>query len=182
MEQKTYLSTLAKRLKKLPKEEVREVLSDYENHFAFARSKGRSDSEIIQGLGEPQKIAKEILVQYEIIKADENPSLNSVSKAVFAAAGLGMLNLLFVLAPFILILFILFALYGLGVFFLLSPGILLIQDGFTLIFLKEIFLIFGLIGLGILIQLSAWKFSKLVYRYSIQYLTFNLKMIRRKSV
>ena len=88
MDKKTYLTELAKELKILSKVEKDEVLADFDEHFQVASEKGRSESDIIQGLGAPRKVAKEILVQYEITKADANPSFNSVSTAVFAAVGI----------------------------------------------------------------------------------------------
>lgn len=138
MDKKTYLEDLAKKLRRLQKEEQQEIIADYEEHFELASEKGRSDSEIIRGLGAPSKLAKEILVQYEITKAGESPSLNSVSKAVFAAVGLGLFNLVFVLAPFIVFLIVPVVLFGSAVIFLASPGLLLIQDGLTWIFRRSV--------------------------------------------
>lgn len=180
MDQKTYLSKLKKHLKSLPKDEQVEVLEDYEGHFEYARSKGKSDAEIIKGLGDPQKVARETIVQYEITKADKDPSFNNLSKAVFAALGLGVFNLLFVLVPLLSFLFILAVLFSSSFFLILSPVILLIQDGFTLAFLKETFSILGFIGLGILIFSISIKVSKLFYRLILKYLAFNLRKVRGK--
>ena len=181
MDKKTYLTELAKELKILPKEEKDEIFADIEEHFEVASEKGRSDSDIIHGLGTPRKVAKEILVQYEITKADANPSFNSVSTAVFAAVGLGMFNLLFVFVPFILVLTIPILLLGSAILFMLSPILLLIQDGFTFTYIKEIFLLLGLVGLGLILLIGAIKFSTIMYKLVLKYLKFNLRMVGRKS-
>ncbi|AJS58445.1 HAAS signaling domain-containing protein [Paenibacillus sp. IHBB 10380] len=181
MNKEVYLAEIRKYLTILPKQEQDEILTDYEEHFEQARLRGRTESDTIQSFGEPHVIAKEILVQYEITKAQVNPSLNSVTRAVFAALGLGVLNLLFVLAPFILGLAVLVALFACSIFLLASPILLLIQDGFTFTYVKELFSIIGLVGIGLLILLGALKITTLYYKWMINYLKFNLRMVRRNE-
>lgn len=180
MNKKKYLNDLAEELKSLPLHEQREVLEDYEEHFNMAQESGRTDEDIISGLGSPKKIAKELLAQSEISRAEENPSLSSVTRAVFATLGLGLFNLIFVLAPFIVLILIPVVLIIVSGALLISPFLLLIQDGLTATFLKEIFLILGLIGVGLLFFAGALKASRVVYKLTLSYLTFNLKIIRRK--
>lgn len=180
MNKKKYLNDLAEELKSLPLHEQREVLEDYEEHFNMAQESGRTDEDIISGLGSPKKIAKELLAQSEISRAEEDPSLSSVTRAVFATLGLGLFNLIFVLAPFIVLILIPVVLIIVSGALLISPFMLLIQDGLTATFLKEIFLILGLIGVGLLFFAGALKASRVVYKLTLSYLTFNLKIIRRK--
>ncbi|GGF89893.1 hypothetical protein GCM10010912_38840 [Paenibacillus albidus] len=182
MNKETYLAELSQYLKRLPKQERTEILTDYEEHFEQGHLRGRSESDIIKKFGEPHMIAKEILLEYEITKAQVNPSLKSVTRAVFAALGLGMLNLLVVLVPFILGLTALVALFAFSAFLLASPILLLIQDGFTLTYLKEFMLILGLVGVGLLLLLGALKTTTSYYKLVITYLNFNLKIVRRKSL
>jgi uncharacterized membrane protein len=177
---KTYLNDLAEELKSLPLHEQREVLEDYEEHFNMAKESGRSDEDIISGLGSPKKIAKELLAQSEISRAEEDPSLSSVTRAVFATLGLGLFNLIFVLAPFIVLILIPVVLIIISGALLLSPFLLLIQDELTVTFLKEIFLILGLIGIGLLFFAAAFKATRVVYKMTLSYLSFNLRIIRRK--
>jgi uncharacterized membrane protein len=177
-----YLQELEKELMSLPAQERNEVLEDYEEHFEMAKSSGRSDEDIIHGLGSPRKIAKELLAQSEITKATNNPSLNSVSKAVFASVSLGLFNLLFVLAPFLVMVIIPFTLFIIAAAFISSPVILLIQEGFTSSFMTSIFLMIGLVGLGLLFILAAIKVSKFFYKVILSYLNFNLNIVRRKHL
>ena len=181
MNKETYLTELSKLIKKLPKQEQEDLLSDYNDHFEQARMSGRTERDIIEGLGEPQLIAKDILVQYEITNAQENPSLNNVTKAVFAALGLGFLNMLFILGPFFLGLALLAMFFVIAILFLASPILLLIQDGFTLTYIKEFLASVGLVGIGLLVLLGALRIAAFYYRYMIIYLNFNLKLVRRKS-
>ncbi|RZT23392.1 HAAS signaling domain-containing protein [Fictibacillus sp. BK138] len=180
MDKKTYLNELAKEIKSLPLHEQKEVLEDYEEHFNMAQESGRSDEDIISGLGSPRKIAKELLAHSEITRAEEDPSLSSVTRAVFATLGLGLFNLIFVLAPFIVLILIPVVLVIVSGALLVSPFLLLFQDGLTATFLKEVFLILGLIGLGLLFFAGALKASRVVYKMTLSYLSFNLRIIRRK--
>ncbi|WNB90793.1 HAAS signaling domain-containing protein [Bacillus sp. NEB1478] len=179
MNRKTYLEALKREISTLPINEQTEVLEDYEEHFEMAGESGRSDEDIIRGLGSPRKIAKELLAQTEIAKAAENPSLSSVTKAVFASVGLGLFNLIFVLAPFLVMIIIPIALIIIAAVFLSSPIILLIQEGFTTSFLTNIFLIMGFIGIGLLFIIFAIKVFKLFYKVILSYLNFNLSIVRR---
>ncbi|MEW9503414.1 DUF1700 domain-containing protein, partial [Jeotgalibacillus marinus] len=106
---------------------------------------------------------------------------NNVTKVVFAAVGLGMFNLIFVLGPFIVGLVIPVTLFVTGVFLLISPIILLIQDGFTLIYVKEIFLILGYIGVGLIFLLGGIKGWHYFYKIVLRYLKFNLDIVRGRK-
>lgn len=53
-----FLQQLRHSLKKLSKEEVADILQDYEEHFAFGLEAGKSEEEIAASLGSPAQIAK----------------------------------------------------------------------------------------------------------------------------
>jgi uncharacterized membrane protein len=179
LDRKTYLEELKREISSLPMSDQTEVLEDYEEHFKMASESGRFDEDIIKGLGSPRKIAKELLAQTEIAKAAENPSLNSVIKAVFATVGLGLFNLIFVLAPFLVMIIIPITLFIIAAAFLISPFILLIQEGFTSSFFTSIFLIIGCIGIGLLFIVFAFKVFKFFSKVILNYLNFNLSIVRR---
>ncbi|MBH0172637.1 HAAS signaling domain-containing protein [Fictibacillus phosphorivorans] len=180
MDKNQFLQQIEKNIKPLGASEQREVLDDYEEYFEMGYESGRTDEDIIKGLGSPAKIAKEILAQTEITKAEEDPSLTNVFRAVAATLGLGLFNLIFVLAPFIVLLLWPFVMIVISGAFLISPILLLIQDGLTINFLKDIFLIFGLVGLGLLLLVGSIKSSRIVYKLILRYLTYNLRIIRRR--
>jgi uncharacterized membrane protein len=182
LDKKSYLINLENELNFLPLSEKQEVLEDYEEYFVMAHENGRSDEDIIKGLGSPRKIAKEFLAQSEITKASDNPSLNSVSRAVFATVGLGLFNLVFVLAPFIVMILIPFSLFVISAVFLTSPIILLFQEGLTVSFFTSIFLMIGLVGLGLLLIVASIKLFKYFYQVTLSYLHFNLNIVRRKHI
>ncbi|AST01019.1 hypothetical protein BT10792_00025 [Bacillus thuringiensis] len=66
------------------------MLLDYEEHFQFGLEEGKTESEIIQGLGSPKVIAKELLAMYRF---DEMKKIHRLQcdKSCYAAIGLSCL-------------------------------------------------------------------------------------------
>ena len=60
----SFLNELDQLLSGLPLEERKEILEDYEEHFAFAKRADKSDEDIIALVGTPAEVAKEILEQH----------------------------------------------------------------------------------------------------------------------
>jgi uncharacterized membrane protein len=59
MRKKEFLEELKKRLVGLPKEDVKEIIEDYEEHFRVGKKKKRKESEIAKSLGNPKNIARD---------------------------------------------------------------------------------------------------------------------------
>ncbi len=64
MNKEQFLRELSNQLRKLPEEERKDILFDYEEHFQFGIEEGKTELEIIKGLGSPKVIAKELLAMY----------------------------------------------------------------------------------------------------------------------
>ena len=60
MNKKEFLKELEERLIGISKEDKKEILQDYEEHFKIGKKKKRTEEEISKSLGEPKEIAKEI--------------------------------------------------------------------------------------------------------------------------
>ena len=99
MNKEEYLKKLARLVKKIPKEDREDILSDYEEHFSIGMENGRSEKEISKALGDPETVAKQIKAEYMIRKAENKPSAGTVIEAVLAVAGLGLFNLVLVAIP-----------------------------------------------------------------------------------
>ncbi|WP_414470143.1 HAAS signaling domain-containing protein [Methanobacterium sp. ACI-7] len=99
MNKEEYIEKLSKDLKKLPKEDREDILSDYEEHFLIGMENGRTEEEISEALGKPEIVSKQIKAEYMVKKAENRPSTGSVIEAVLAVAGLGLVNLIFIAIP-----------------------------------------------------------------------------------
>ncbi|WP_051029714.1 DUF1700 domain-containing protein [Brevibacillus massiliensis] len=89
MKRAEYIGTLEALLKVLPEAERRDILYDYEEHFAIAMEAGKSEEEVCKALGQPKAIAKELIANYYIGKAKEHVSMGNVTRAVLATVGMG---------------------------------------------------------------------------------------------
>ncbi|WP_339219399.1 DUF1700 domain-containing protein [Paenibacillus sp. FSL H8-0332] len=179
MNKEAYLNELARYLKLLPPEECAELMGEFKEHFEFARLSGRSEAEIISKLGHPRLIARELLTQSQIEKADKSPTLLNVTRAVKATVSLGLFNLVIVLLPFVASLAVLAGVFGFGFFLILSPVVLMIQYQSAMLILNGIFLMLVLVGGGLLIVIGALKFTRVYYNLVIRYLKYNLTVIRK---
>ena len=71
MNKDEYLKELRKLLRKLPKEDREDIISDYEEHFTIGMEKGRTEEEISKALGNPKNVAKQIKADHIIKKAED---------------------------------------------------------------------------------------------------------------
>jgi len=180
-----YLQELEVVLKGLPVTERREIIADYEEHFQMAYEDGKSDAEIIEGLGNPKSLAKELTAGYYIEQAQNNVSFPFIFRAVIASLSLGFFNLVFVLGPFIGVLGFLAGLYIMDLSLLFVPmfsffAILFEGVGLVAIF-QAFFLAIGLTSLGVLMAVGLYYLTKWIYQLLLQYLRFNLQIIQGKG-
>jgi len=73
----SFLNELDQLLSGLDADERREILEDYEEHFAFAKRADKSDAEVVALVGTPEEIASEILEsKVEMTKSDNQDQSN----------------------------------------------------------------------------------------------------------
>ncbi len=121
MSKEGFLKELSSYLRKLPEEERQDILLDYEEHFQFGLEEGKTESEIIQGLGSPKVIAKELLAMYRFDEMKKNPSTSNVTRAVMAAIGLSLFNFIIVLGPLVAIIAFIFSFWIGGIASVVTP-------------------------------------------------------------
>lgn len=182
MNKEAYLNELARYLKLLPPEECADLMGEFKEHFEFARLSGRSEAEVISKLGHPRVIARELLTQSQIERADKSPTLVSVTRAVMATVSLGLFNLVIVLLPFIASLTVIAGVFVFAISLLISPVLLMLQYQSVALSINSIFLMLGLVGVGLLIALGTWKLTRLYYQLVIRYLKYNLTVIKKDVV
>ncbi|MDF2675544.1 MAG: hypothetical protein K0R09_3816 [Clostridiales bacterium] len=189
MNKQEFMGKLSYALANMPSEEKNDILYDYEEHFRIALEKGKTEEEAAGDLGNPEAIAKAYKANAAINKAEADKSVKHITGAVFAVLGLGFVNLVFILGPY---LGIVGALLG---FFAASVGIVVagIVGVIAAIFqpvLPEIIsmpvnqgaVIFAMVGLGclgLLMFIGCCYLAKLLYTVTIKYLKFNLRIIQK---
>ena len=188
MDKKQYIEKLAKYLKGLPKEEIEDILSDFDEYFEIGKERGRKEEELSVSLGDPKVLAKQIRLESYIKKAEQATSAANIGRAVFTSIGLSFFNLIFVLPPLAVIFAAIGALFAsavsigaagitgtVGSFFypLYSQYIT-----FKVNIAAQIFAFIGLGSFGILFFIGDLYLAKLTYRMIVKYLRFNLNIIR----
>jgi len=197
MNKNEFLKELSSLLSDLPSEERQEILFDYEEHFSIGLEEGKTEEDIIRGLGNPKAIAKQYKANYIVNQAEANPSPSNILRAVFATIVLGFFNLIFILGPFLGIVGALIGLFaasigitvaGISIFFksalgpalgflasynISVPAVLTANNGATL------FLGIGLTSLGLLFIIGNCYLARWLYIGTIKYLKLNLRIIGR---
>ncbi|MGE8077478.1 HAAS signaling domain-containing protein [Peribacillus loiseleuriae] len=188
MSKKQFLSILEKYLRKLPKNEKEEILQDYEEYFTIGVEEGKTESQIVEALGSPKQLAKELIAVYAINKAEEKKSIISMFTALFSIMGLSVMNcIIIIVSLFVLLILIPFILaYIIGVpIMILSPLILIVMGfvkGFSTIGVGEISeSIKGLI-IGSFLAFLGYYIGKSFVRLFIKYLKWNMSIARGKKL
>ena len=199
MNKNKYLEELSRLLRKLPKEDRNDIISDYEEHFAIGLEKGRTEEEISKALGNPKNVAKQIKADHIIKKAEDKPSVGGMIEAILAAMGLGLFNLIFVAVPVLIVAAIIltlfvagFAMILAGIYWVLSPLLHLIIPQLALpkfvsspeSFWNIVVIIAGGIGLtagGIILVVAMAYIAKWFYELMIKYLKLNLRIIKGRK-
>ncbi len=180
MTKKQFLNQLDSALKSLPADERQDILQDYREHFVIGMEKGNSEEEIAASLGSPTQIAKELLAAYHLEKVETTTSTGNILRAMWAVVGLGFLNLVFVLGPFIALTGVMVAGWTAGIALVLSPVIVLADtimhpETFHPFFL---FISIMLSGLGLLVTIGMYIATKAVAKGFVRYLKFNMKIVK----
>lgn len=199
MNKQQYLEKLSKLLRKLPKEDREDIISDYEEHFAIGLEKGRTEEEISRALGNPKNVAKQITADHMVRIAENKPSVSGMIEAILAAMGLGLFNLIFVAVPVLIVAAIIltifmagFAMIFAGIYWVLSPLLHLILPQIALpqlvsspeSFWNVLVIIAGGIGLtagGIILVVVMAYIAKWFYELMIKYLKLNLRIIKGRK-
>ena len=200
MNKKEYLEALSKLLRKLPKEDREDIISDYEEHFAIGLEKGRTEEEISKALGNPKNVAKQIKADNMVKIAQNKPSIGSIIGAILATMGLGLFNLIFVAIPVLVVAVIILILFVAG-FIIIFTGIYWVLLPFLHLIIPQLaiptfinspgndilnILVVVLCGIGltaggiILVVLMAY-ITKWFYELMIKYLKLNLKIIKGRK-
>ena len=101
MNRQIFLNQLRNGLSGLPPKTVDDLAADYEAHFVDGAAAGRSETEVADALGDPDRLARELRAEAGLKRweAERNPS--AAASAVFAVLGLGAIDIL-VLLPILL--------------------------------------------------------------------------------
>lgn len=182
-----YLQTLEQELRDVPEPLRREWLADYAEHFRIAYENGQPEADICRELGDPRVIARELLLNNRFERAKKDGSFVQLVRAILVGTSLGLFNLIFVLAPFLVMsvlvvvmwvvdfAFFAGALYAawLGAF-----GDANVGDGRQFHGITGFSASFILVGLAIIVLVVGQRVTKGFVRGAARYLQANRKLLR----
>ena len=183
MTKQRFLSELQKHLMKLPVQDRQEILQDYNEYFTIAETEGKTEQQVIAALGSPKQIAKELLATYYIEEMEKSTSPTNTFHAIWAGIGLGFLNIMFIVGPFIGILGILFSFWAVGISLVISPLLVIAGAALTSATFSwfDFFLAIMCCGFGIAILIGCYYLTALIKKWSILYLKFNVSIVKGET-
>ncbi|QLK86705.1 HAAS domain-containing protein [Staphylococcus sp. 17KM0847] len=184
MTKKDYLNILYEHLKNIPEQEKQEIVAEYDNHFIEGAKDGKSETEMIEMLGDPKIIAKDIVAESAVNQASENHSAQNVFLAVLAVIGLSFVNLVLVLGPLMLLLGLLFGLIVATGILLISPFIALgsyFLNNDVQLLLPDWLAALGYFGIGMMLYVVTFYLVKWSCIGFVKYLKLNIKLVKRSA-
>jgi uncharacterized membrane protein len=97
MTRNEFLDRLKKGLTGLPEATLKDIVADYETHFADAAAEGRTEADVSAALGDPERLARELRAEAGLKAWEDTKSPSSAFAALFAIIGLGALDILILL-------------------------------------------------------------------------------------
>ncbi|WP_242220477.1 HAAS signaling domain-containing protein [Bacillus cereus group sp. BfR-BA-01380] len=177
MNKKQFMDILESHLSTLNKEEKSELLKDYETHFAFGLQNNKTEEEIVNDLGDPYDLAKDMLGnRFENYNLKRSPLKSILSKSLFI-----FLNLLFL--PIGLVIWLIWLMsVGVVVIFVISPGLAIIDFVVNNIFQPaKLFLSIGLTGVSILIGILLFFLGKTLWRSTVYYVKWFVRKLKKRG-
>jgi len=187
-----WLERLKKGLSGLTKDEIEEIMADYNEYFYDAMEKGRTEDEITNSLGDPIKLAKQLKADSRIKTAQANMNVKNMAKAVFAIVTLSIFNIIVMVGPIMAIIGIIFgfAVAGVGILgggIISFFGILLFGSsalaglGFALTMPLAILLGLFLSSLGIMILILDFWLGRWTFNVLVKYFKFNFDIVKKSA-
>jgi uncharacterized membrane protein len=176
-----FLDTLEYLLSRVPEQDRKEMLYDYQEHFEIGLANGRSQAELIAELGDPHVIARDLLADYRIGRAEKDKTPSNMGRAILAAISLSFFNLIFIIGPVAGLFGAYIALcavsFGLTILPLAILGSYFFGYSYES-FLVNFFVSLTTFSLGVLMSIGMIYVGKFFYNVVLRYIKFNVKVIK----
>ena len=183
MNKKTFLNEIKTQFSFLSKDELAELMHDYEEHFEAGNLEGRSEEEIAASLGEPRMLAKQFRAEFLIQEAKKNTTAGNLARAILSAVALGLFNIIIMLGPIMAVFGILIALFAMSLAFLGSGIAISIASipMFSGLFSATLFVGgIALSSFGMILFIITLAGGKLFASLLIRYLQKNVEIIKNQ--
>ncbi|WP_251943827.1 DUF1700 domain-containing protein [Staphylococcus sp. Marseille-Q5304] len=188
MNKNEYIEVLNRRIKKISREEKKDILNKYESHFISGYKDKKNDDEMIRDIGVPIKISNEINVMTALHDVEKEKNIKDIFNVIFSIMGLSFFNFIFIgFSLFAILLFLPFILaYFIAISVMIcSPVILFVMgiiNGFDTISINEVFEMIKGVFLGLILTLVGYYFMKNFFKFLTFYLKWNLNIFKREGI
>jgi uncharacterized membrane protein len=176
-----FMDKLEYLLSRVPEQDRREMLYDYQEHFEIGLANGKSQADLIAELGDPHVIARDLLADYRIVRAEKDKTPSNIGRAIIAAISLSFFNLVFIVGPVAGLFGAYVALcavsFGLTVFPLAIMGAYFFDYSYET-FTVNFFVSLTSFSLGVLMSIGMIHVGKFFYNVVLRYIKFNVKVIK----
>ncbi|WP_025025826.1 DUF1700 domain-containing protein [Caldalkalibacillus mannanilyticus] len=190
MNKSEFLAVIEQQLQAINKEDLQELLDDYESHFELGRQNGKSEEEIVGELGDPKELVQEFWREHEEGSTEttysesqgerhfaEEPK-KSGGQMVLTLLGLLFLNLLFVLPLGLSIWVLWFSLFLAGIAMFAAPVLFVIDMIlYQSFFLGKLFLTMIIFGLGVFMVMGTWYSKRGLQDITRRYINWNKNVL-----
>lgn len=125
-----FMAKLRRGLVGMPAPMIEDIIADYDTHFTDALAAGRSEQEVADALGGPDRLARELRAEAGVKKWEEQKNPSAAAAAVFAVLGLGAIDIIFLLPLLMGVLGTLFALFITVVVCVIAGGVVMAAGPF----------------------------------------------------
>jgi len=194
----SFLAALEPLLREIPERNRQSIIEKYREYFNLSMHSGKTEEEIIAFWGNPKTVARYIVADYLVERAEADSTFRNIFKAVTSSVGLGVFNLAFFLGPFLGLsgALLIFFIAGLGISFVgieVFTGVLayptlpsiidlppdLFADTFTR--MGTFFVSIGLIAFGLLFIIGDYILVGIFYRGTLKHLRFHLSDLAKED-
>jgi len=119
-----FMTRLRRGLSGLAPTTIADIVADHEAHFADAMAEGRTEAQAAAGLGDPDRLARELRADAGLRRWEETKNPAAAGAAIIALIGLGAIDIMFLLP---MLMGVLAALFG----FLVAVVVLFVSGGFV---------------------------------------------------
>jgi len=188
MKKQEFLRKLSGQLRKMPKEDREDIMTDFEEYFLMAQGENETEEEMCKRLGDPKKIAREYYVHKYVEEANHKKSFKTMGRAFAASMGLGIANFFYVLCVVIVGYIAISALYIAAVSVGLSGlavlvGAIIFGFGYTAAMVAAAILIgIFLIALGVLMFIGVMQLAKLFRKANMKFLNMTRRGIKGGTI
>lgn len=177
MNRAEFLARLRRGLVGLPTAAADEIVNDYEAHFADGAAAGRTEAEVAEALGDPDRLSRELKAEAGAKRWRQEQSASSAAGAIFGILGLGAIDILILLPIALPVFGTVLSILVAGVAVFIAGGVVMVTGPFFGVpggAPAAVLLGVGLMGLGVFMGgtmalLTKWLIDATVWYARLHY-------------